>query len=238
MKLRHLDLCSGIGGFSLGLEATGGFKTIGFAEIEPWCCEILKKHWPKVKNYGDIGTIQKIGCDIITAGFPCQPVSRAGKRKASGDNRWQWPAVFDAFKTSRPIWGICENVLGLEDVELECLLNDLESIGYETQTFIIPACGVGAYQLRMRIFIIAHDTRQSEQESKMVFPARSISESGERGIGLSGCLWQPERETYISDMVGEVYGLPDWPHRAKGLGNSIVPQIAQIIGEIILQTYV
>lgn len=237
MKLKHLDLCSGIGGFSLGLESTGGFKTIGFAEIEPWCCAVLKKHWPKVKNYGDIGTIREVRADVVTASHPCQPFSCAGFGFGEADDRFIRPAMLDALAQSGASWFIYENVPGITAMELDDLLDDLENIGYEGQPFNIPTCGVGAYQLRMRIFIVAYNARKSEQESKMVFPARSVFKSGKPAIGLSGCLWQPDKQTYLSEMVGDVHGLPDWPHRAKGLGNAILPQIAQILGEIILSTY-
>ncbi len=80
--LRVLDLFSGIGGFSLGLERTGGFRTVAFCEIEPYCRAVLKKHWPEVPCFEDVRTIKgtDVGvCDVITGGFPCQDISTAGK---------------------------------------------------------------------------------------------------------------------------------------------------------------
>lgn len=123
-----MDLCSGIGGFSLGLEATGGFRTVAFAEIDAYCGAVLKKHWPKVKNYGDIGNVRGIGCEIVTAGFPCQPFSTAGQRRGKDDDRHIWPAVRDVVASLRPAWFIGENVPEIIDMELDdcCALKDSE----------------------------------------------------------------------------------------------------------------
>jgi DNA (cytosine-5)-methyltransferase 1 len=88
--MNHLDLFSGIGGFSLGLEATGGFKTVGFCEIEPYCQQVLKRHWPDVPIYNDVRGFKHDGAvDIVTGGYPCQPFSTAGKRKGQSDPRPQ-----------------------------------------------------------------------------------------------------------------------------------------------------
>src|SRR5690349_13010430 len=80
--LRVLDLFSGIGGFSLGLERTGGFKTVAFCEIDPYCQKVLAKHWPGVPIYNEIRELSGIGisADVICGGFPCQDISLAGKR--------------------------------------------------------------------------------------------------------------------------------------------------------------
>jgi DNA (cytosine-5)-methyltransferase 1 len=86
-KLKVLDLFSGLGGFSLGLERTGGFETAAFCEIDPFCRQVLAKHWPGVKQYDDIRKLtgaqlraDGISVDAICGGFPCQDVSLAGKR--------------------------------------------------------------------------------------------------------------------------------------------------------------
>ena len=85
--MRHLDLCSGIGGFALAARWMG-WETVGFAEIDPFCCRVLEKHWPGVPNYGDIAAVPGgTGADIISAGIPCQPYSCAGKRLGAADDR-------------------------------------------------------------------------------------------------------------------------------------------------------
>jgi DNA (cytosine-5)-methyltransferase 1 len=144
-KLRVLDLFSGIGGFSLGLEATGGFETIGFSEIYPYACAVLKKHWPNVKNYGDIRTIPAVRADVVTASHPCQPFSVAGFGLGESDDRFLRPAMLKSLEASGAAWFVYENVTGIKSMELDCLLDDLENIGYTGQPFDIPACGVGAH---------------------------------------------------------------------------------------------
>lgn len=158
-KLRHLDLFSGIGGFALGLSWTGGFETVGFVEIEPFCQEVLRKHWPEVPIHDDITTFKgdEFGTvDIITGGFPCQPFSRSGKRRGKEDDRFLWPEMFRVIENSRPSWVIGENVADFDGVELDEALSDLECIGYQTQPIEIPACGVDAPHKRRRCWILAH----------------------------------------------------------------------------------
>jgi DNA (cytosine-5)-methyltransferase 1 len=163
-KLRHLDLFSGIGGFALGLESTGGFETVGFCDNEPFAQKVLKKHWPDVPCYEDVrdvgvDTVGYRGVDIITGGFPCQPYSVAGKQDPK-DNRQLWPEMFRIIKEIRPTYVIGENVRNLisirEGVVFEQVCTDLESEGYEVQTFVLPASAVNAPHQRYRCWIVAY----------------------------------------------------------------------------------
>ena len=159
MKLKILDLFSGIGGFSLGLESTGHFETAAFCEIEPYCQKVLKKHWPNVPIFDDIRKLKgkDIGAiDIITGGYPCQPFSVAGKQKAEQDPRHLWPEYFRLIKELRPTWVIGENVSGHIKLGLDSVLEDLASEGYSTRTFSISASSIGANHKRERIWIIAN----------------------------------------------------------------------------------
>jgi len=161
-KLKILDLCSGIGGFSLGLESTGGFETIAFCEFDPFCQKVLNKHWPEVPIYNDLKEISKNEetirnipeHDLICGGIPCQPFSVAGKQKGKEDDRHLWPYMFKIIKQKKPTWVIVENVGGFVNVALDDVCLDLEAEGYSTQSFIIPACGVEAPHRRDRIWII------------------------------------------------------------------------------------
>lgn len=161
-KLKILDLCSGIGGFSLGLEATGGFETIAFCEFDPFCQKVLNKHWPEVPIYNDLKEISKNEetirnipeHDLICGGIPCQPFSVAGKQKGKEDDRHLWPFMFKIIEQKKPTWVIVENVGGFVNVALDDVCLDLEAEGYATQSFIIPACGVEAPHRRDRIWII------------------------------------------------------------------------------------
>ena len=167
MKLRHLDLFSGIGGFSLGLEATGGFETVAFCDIEKYCLEILEKRYPGVPRYTNIkelnyDTIKTDGVfpiDIITGGYPCQPFSVAGRKKGEEDPRHLWPEYFRLVKELRPTWVIGENVSGHIKLGLDTVIEDLESEGYAARTFSISASSIGANHQRERVWIIANSER-------------------------------------------------------------------------------
>ena len=146
--MKVIDLFSGIGGFSLGLETTGYFQTTQFVEKEPWCQKILAKNFPGVPIHDDIKTYKGRKTDVVCGGFPCQPFSVAGKRTGTKDDRHLWPDMFRVIKESQPTWVIAENVRNFVSIsdgmvfEQTCL--DLESEDYEVQTFIIPAAGVNA----------------------------------------------------------------------------------------------
>ncbi|MGR3303778.1 MAG: DNA cytosine methyltransferase [Candidatus Scalindua sp.] len=152
-----LDLFSGIGGFSLGLERAG-FKTIAFCEIDSFCRKVLKKHWPDVVCYEDIRELNgdEIKADVITGGYPCQPFSHAGNRAGEADDRHLWPEMYRIIKVVRPRWVIAENVAGHISMGLDTVLSDLESEGYTCWTFVIPACAVDARHRRDRVWIIAN----------------------------------------------------------------------------------
>jgi DNA (cytosine-5)-methyltransferase 1 len=167
MTHKILDLFSGLGGFSLGLERTGHFKTIAFCDNDKFSKLILDKHWKGIKIYDDVREITKEKFkedgipfpDIITGGFPCQPFSVAGKQKGTSDDRHLWPEMFRIIKAFKPRYVIGENVRGIINIQdgvvFETVCTDLESEGYEVQPFIIPAAGVGAPHRRERVWIIA-----------------------------------------------------------------------------------
>ena len=329
--MKTLDLFSGIGGFSIGLERAG-FKTVAFCEIDKYCKLILKKHWKDIKIYPDVREITKQqleedGCElpeVITGGFPCQPFSVAGRQKGSGDNRYLWPEMFRVIKEFKPRWIIAENVRGIINIQhgmvFERVHTDLESQGYETQTFIIPAAGVGAPHRRDRVWIVANSRRTirgqqssrnkesigsgTSQETEWSAHSDSVARSGKRekimadsssiqsrkppeskgredssrrsidsrgnknkrkeimadsssqqslstdnrekqreagdkkqgelGGSYSRPLWS--QNWNFEPNVGRVAdGVPGRIHRLKGLGNSIVPQIAEEIGKAIMK---
>ena len=176
MKLKILDLFSGLGGFSLGLERTGNFETIAFCDNDKYSNLVLQKHWKGVKIYNDVKEITKEKLesdgvelpDIITGGFPCQPFSVAGKQKGTSDDRHLWPEMFRIIQEFKPRWVIGENVKGLvnlqDGVVFETVCTDLEREGYEVRAFNIPAAGVGAPHRRERIWIVAHAKRYNKTD--------------------------------------------------------------------------
>ena len=172
--LKVLDLFSGLGGFSLGLERTGCFKTTAFCDNDKYSNLVLQKHWKGVKIYNDVKEITKEKLiadgiqfpDIITGGFPCQPFSVAGKQAGTDDDRHLWPVMFRIIQELTPRWVIGENVKGLTNIQagvvFETVCSDLEGEGYEVRAFNIPAAGVGAPHRRERIWIVAHAKRYNK----------------------------------------------------------------------------
>jgi len=162
-KIRHLDLCSGIGGFALGIAGAGrDVSTVAFCEIEPYCQAVLRKHWPDVPIYDDIKTFpaeEFQDIDILTAGYPCQPFSLAGKRGGTADDRHLWPEVYRIVAAVRPTWCIFENVPGHITMGLDEVLSDLEDEGYSAGTVVLGAVAVDAPHRRQRVWIVANAGR-------------------------------------------------------------------------------
>jgi DNA (cytosine-5)-methyltransferase 1 len=158
-KLRVLDLFSGIGGFSLGLERTGGFETVAFCEMKPHAQRVLAKNFPGVPCHDDVTTydFQPGEADVITAGFPCQDISFAGEGAGlSGARSGLYREVIRAVRVVRPVRAVLENVAALLGRGLGVVLGDLASVGYDAEWHCIPASAVGAPHRRDRIWIIAN----------------------------------------------------------------------------------
>ena len=172
-KLRTLDLFSGIGGFSLGLDSTGYFETVAFCEIEEFPCKVLNKHWPNVPIYNDVRELsyEKLqadglisggrGIDVICGGYPCQPFSVAGLQKGEEDPRHLWPEYFRLVRELRPSYVIGENVGGHIRLGLDSVLEDLDSENYTVRCFSVEAASLGAPHRRERIFWIAENMADS-----------------------------------------------------------------------------
>ena len=179
--LKLLDLFSGIGGFSLGMEATKKIKTIAFCEKDEYCRKVLKKHWPNIKQYNDIRSIngKEISADIVSGGFPCQPFSVAGKRKGTEDDRYLWDEMLRVITEVKPRWVVGENVQGIININnglvLRQVQTDLEAQGFQVQCFIIPAAGIGAWHQRNRVWIIANSNDTGDRTSK-----HETNEEGEK----------------------------------------------------------
>lgn len=158
-KRTHVDLYSGVGGFSLACQ-WAGVETIAFSEIDSYASRVLQRHWPNVRNYGDVRNFPRLSAWLLTAGVPCQPASVAGKRQGAADDRWLWPETLAVVENGSYEWLLFENVPGIlslnDGLEFECICAALEGQGYEVQPLIVPACGVGALHRRNRVWIVAH----------------------------------------------------------------------------------
>ena len=167
--LKVLDLFSGIGGFSLGLERTGGFKTVAFCEIEKYPQKLLAKHWPGVPIYEDVRELTAkqlirdgIRPTVITGGFPCQDISVAGNQKGIGEGTRSglWSECSRLLRDIRPKYAIFENVTALISGEsgrwFEQVLWDISAVGYDAEWHCIPASELGAHHHRDRVWIVAY----------------------------------------------------------------------------------
>lgn len=226
--VRHLDLFSGIGGFALAARMVGGIKTIGFSEINTYASSILKRHWPDVPNLGDIRNVRGIKCDLITGGFPCQDISRAGKRAGiTGAESGLWREMLRIINESRPSWVLGENVARLTSDGLVTVLQDLHQIGYDAEWHCVPATAVGAPHERDRVWIVAYPMQPGEAGRWAGRIGRWSHRQGEaRQDGGSGDA-QADVQLWIEPDVDRVaYGLPNGVDRINALGNAIVPQVA------------
>ena len=289
MKHKVLDLFSGIGGFSLGMEKTGGFETVAFCEIEPFCHKVLKKHWQDVPIYNDIkeldyDTLQADGIEptVITGGFPCQDISVAGRQEGIiGERSSLWSEYARIIEDVQPTWAIIENVPTLRSKGLALVLQNLSEIGYNAEWHCIPCSTVGGLHRRDRIWIIAYPIEDKETSlrgtiSESEVSNRTVSNSMCKGLEgskqdanhsgqseegnevtsrsaseSSGIRGEPKhivtREqierfaqyaktqwTTEPKLDRVAYGIPNRVHRLKGIGNAVVPQIPQFLGESIL----
>ena len=246
-KLKTLDLFSGIGGFSLGLERTGGFETVAFCEIDQFCRRVLAKHWPNVPCHDDITELsgEDVGeVDVICGGFPCQDISIAGKGAGiDGTRSGLWREYARLISELRPRYVIVENVSALLGRGIGRVLGDLAALGYDAEWHCIPASAVGAPHRRDRVWIIAY--AGGKPGPFPVLTQKYVEESTNRNKRQ----WRenrqfPQVESICPEILqkwldrSKVNGVDDgvshWFYRLRQCGNSVVPQIAEIIGNAIL----
>ncbi len=161
--MKHGSLFNGIGGFQLAAEYMG-WQNVFSCEIDKFCNQVTKYHYPKCTQYEDIKktdfTQHKGKIDILTGGFPCQPFSVAGKRLGTADDRNLWPEMYRAIKEIQPHYVIAENVRGIiswsKGLVFKQVCSDLENEGYEVLSFVLPAAGVNAPHKRERVWFIAY----------------------------------------------------------------------------------
>jgi DNA (cytosine-5)-methyltransferase 1 len=249
-KLKVLDLFSGIGGFSLGLERTGGFETVAFCEINNFCQRVLKKHWPKVFIHSDI---TKLGAhhfdgyarpDLICGGFPCQDISVAGKQAGlNGERSKLWWEMYRIICELRPRWVLVENVPKLRVNGADQILSSLEQEGYNCWPTVVGAWAAGCKHNRDRVWILCHSYSSYAVRTavgrKPLLPAKewSLEKAEQERIERFDELVPGDRVSGVDAYAGIVRaanGIPDRVDRLTALGNAVVPDIPELFGRFIL----
>lgn len=226
---RVLSLFAGIGGFDLGLERTGGFRTVAFAETDPYASAVLRKHWPHVPNLGDVTAVEFPDAEVITAGFPCQDISSAGKRTGiSGERSGLWREVVRAVRLVRPRLVLLENVAAILQRGMGRVLGDLAANGLDAEWDCIPASHVGAPHDRDRVWIVAYPKRRERR------PQPYLWQAGRMGRPQQSAPWDRSWQVALREFRGVDDGSAYRVDRVDTLRNALVPQIPEMIGWAIL----
>jgi DNA (cytosine-5)-methyltransferase 1 len=251
-KLTVGSLFAGIGGMENGLERTGGFETQWQVEIDPYAQAVLKKHWPDCGRWDDVRTFPPAPfddwkVDLICGGFPCQDVSVAGRREGiTGSRSGLWFEYARIIRTLHPRFILVENVAGLLDRGMGRVLGELAESGYDAEWISLSASEFGADHERERVYVLAYPSQ--EQRSNVFYSSKSSREFHWEYFNH----WGKERNWWISKPSGlrldsirraiaaGVFGVADGVQdrvelRCGIIGNAVVPQVAQWIGERILE---
>jgi DNA (cytosine-5)-methyltransferase 1 len=236
-----LSLFSGIEGLGLGLERAG-MKVVGQVEIDPFCRQVLDIHYPKVPKHDDVRTCVdwwrstvRPSVDLIAGGFPCQPFSTFGLGRGMADERWGWPWMRDVIDALRPRLVLIENVDELlrDTRAFHCVLSDLSDRGFDAEWSLASACSVGAPHMRDRVFVLAYPAGR-DGEQPLHLPAAMAE--GRAGSGAAGGDAWPDGWLPEPDVGRVADGVPKRlvaPH-LHALGNAVVPQVAEVIGRMIM----
>ena len=257
-QFRVLDLFSGIGGFSLGLERAG-MKTVAFCEQDGYARRVLKKHWPDVWLYEDVRTLtakrlRKDGLNpnVICGGFPCQDISTAGKGAGiSGERSGLWKEMLRLIKEVKPVWVIAENVPALRSRGADEVLADLEGAGYAAWPTVVGAVNVGAKHRRERVWLVAYSNSNRVHLSEEDAPSiQATCKRSSHGADAQGARFDRRlpRQSIASlscnfggrfkaqpQIRGIAHGVPARVDRLRCLGNAVVPLIPELIGRAIIR---
>ncbi|WP_339803443.1 DNA (cytosine-5-)-methyltransferase [uncultured Marinobacter sp.] len=247
MDVTFLSLFAGIGGIDLGLERAG-MRCVGQVEINPFCLQVLQKHWPDVPRWEDVREfpppgVEIISPDLIAAGFPCQDLSYAQNKPEglSGERSGLFYEVIRISSVLRPRYILLENVPALLARGMGEVLRNLAEIGYDAEWHCIPVCSLGGPTIRDRVYIIGTLSDSHEQGLEGWDGEVMQERAGQRIIGEGGSLeefsgrsggrwWKPR-----PDLCRTSSGVPRRVDRIKSLGNSVSPPVAQFIGEQIMK---
>jgi len=233
--MTHLSLFTGIGGLDLAAEAAG-LETVGQCEFADYPAKVLEEHWPDVPRWKDVRELtaesfrERTGlkaADCISGGFPCQPHSLAGERRASADERDLWPEFRRVIGEIRPRWVVAENVPGLLSSEdgrfFRGILRDFANMGFDAGWCTYPAAAVGAIHRRERMAIVAHSNTQRLQRR---LPEKKQQKANEQFERTYIYLLRRADAQYLSEsaILRKSNGVSNRVDRTKALGNAVVPQ--------------
>lgn len=234
-KITHGSLFSGIGGFDLASNWID-WNNIFQCEIDDWCLKVLNKNFPNVTKYNDIkqfnGNEYKHRIDVLTAGVPCQPFSVAGQRKGKADGRYLFDEAIRVVSEIEPKFIIFENVKGFVSENngetFEEVHTHLESIGYETQAYIIPASSVGGNHRRERTWLLGWNTNKV----RCVWNEGKVREFQNKNTDTKRVRFGEVKPSLDRKPDGVSKKL-DTNRRIESLANAIVPEVAFEIFKII-----
>ncbi len=242
--MKVLDLFSGIGGFSLGLERAG-METIAFCECEEYPRKVLKKHWPNVPINDDVreldATEYRGTVDVVCGGFPCQDLSGAGHRKGfEGERSSLYTQMLRIISECKPRYAIFENVTDLlvggnqRGEWFSKFLYDLAEIGFDAEWHCISASELGAAHHRDRVWIIAYPNGTVPQGLQFQKPLLSHSEESRRRQYTRAVDAALPADDYARNRPN-FNDVPETMGQLKAYGNAVVPQIPELIGRAIMR---
>ena len=254
--MNFLSLFSGIGGLDLGLERSG-MTCIGQVEINPFCRRVLAKRWPNVRRFEDVRTVtakdfENERIDLIAGGFPCQDISSSGKKVGiTGHKSGLWLEFLRLIRDIRPRFVLVENVAALLGRGLGDVLGGLAASGFDAEWETLPAGLFGAPHLRSRTFVVGYSDRYRKSdgslndEASWLPPLVANAEHAFREqLGEMGRAWG-KRESVPWNANGECTdptmavrmddGDANRMDRLSGIGNAVVPQVAEWIGRRIME---
>lgn len=221
------SLFSGFGGMDLGLERAG-MRCIWQVENNLYAQKVLAKHWPAVRRWDDVRTFPPKGdwsCDLIAGGFPCTDVSQAGRRVGiDGRHSGLWSEFYRIIRRLRPRYVLVENTPGLLHRGMDRVLGNLAASGYDAEWSVLPGCALGASHSRPRVFLLAYPAGGQSGQLRRI--ARAKEGEARR------CVPWPETKPGIHRILD---GVPARLERLTGIGNAVIPQVAEWIGGQILE---
>lgn len=245
--LNVLDLFAGIGGFSLGLERTGGFRTVAFCEIDKKAQRVLNKHWPDTPIFDDVSALTKdlidatvgVPVHVITGGFPCQDISFAGRGAGlEGERSGLWFQFHRLIEEFQPRYAIIENVSALRSRGLDAVLRGLAEIGYDAEWHCIPASAVGAPHQRDRIWIVAYPRFHGGADAQADAQRTHTDSAGSHRapVYVEGSAEPRNEQVGVAGPLGEVLANASGPRRTAGIpapghGEEGFPEISDHLGD-------